>query len=67
MYIVTIRIDTSNEAFSEDPDREVALILIDLAKDIKRGRIDQDGAPIRDYNGNTVGRVSIEVEEEEKE
>lgn len=53
----TITIETGNAAFDDEPAREVARILQDLAKTFAR-----DGIPpqrLRDGNGNTCGNVTL--------
>ena len=53
--MITVTIETSNEAFYEDGlDSEVARILRYLAKDIEQG---YKPTKLKDYNGNTVGSV----------
>lgn len=50
--LITIRL--SNDAFCDAPEQEVARILSSLATDFEaNGLSDQ---PLRDINGNTVGR-----------
>ena len=57
MKCIKIMIETDNDAFQPEPKDEIARILIDLGHRITRtGTIDQ---PIRDINGNKVGKVSI--------
>lgn len=50
-------------AMASDPSRETARILRELADNIERGSIDQDGAMLRDYNGAAVGSVRCEHDE----
>lgn len=58
----TISINMGNDAFTDHPGGEVARILRDLA-----ARLDMDGSfgqhgyeeTLRDYNGNTVGTISV--------
>jgi len=63
MALLTITIDTANADFDDVPEYAVATILEDLAEGIRTGRID-DNRPVRDSNGNTVGKLTIEDEEE---
>lgn len=53
---ITITINTDNEAFQPDADLEIARILERLAKEWYSVG---DGYKLRDYNGNTVGKVEI--------
>lgn len=56
---VTIEITTGNAAFADGGLGEVARILRELAKRFDRGDFPISG-PLRDINGNTCGRVSVE-------
>jgi hypothetical protein len=58
---ITITINTDNAAFEENTETEVARILMEYARRLNDGLqnlqiVDQK---LRDYNGNTVGRVSV--------
>ncbi len=56
MKRIRIEIKTENAAFGDDPDIEVARILVRLARDFEvRG----EPGPVMDYNGNKVGTVKI--------
>jgi CBS domain-containing protein len=48
-----------NAAFEDDPLEEVARILRAVADRIESGN---DEGPVRDENGNTVGRFSVTLE-----
>ena len=62
--MITIRIDTDNSAFEDNPF-EMAEILEKLAKS---WRINHDlPESARDSNGNTVCEITLEGEEEESE
>jgi hypothetical protein len=50
---ITIKIKTDNDAFSDDHNAEVARIVREWAQ----GPI--TSAKLRDYNGNTVGSVTV--------
>jgi hypothetical protein len=59
----TLSIDTDNAAFCDDdgephPGPEIALILVTLATAVVKGigPDTRDCGPLRDSNGNTVGR-----------
>lgn len=54
----TLEIETTNDAFAEDPSAEVAAILRDLADDIEGSALDGFRRSIRDSNGNRVGTAS---------
>lgn len=59
---ITITIETDNAAFERAPMFEVARILDSAAARLKReGPPDEgDSYKLRDVNGNTVGRVTVE-------
>ena len=58
--MLTITIDTSNDAFADNPAPEVARILRDLAGDMDgRELTSGDGANLRDINGNLVGQWKV--------
>lgn len=46
-----------NDAFTESPELEVARILEDLAKNIRANGLIDCKSVLKDYNGNTVGKV----------
>jgi len=50
-------VDTRNAAFEGQAGAEVARLLREAAADVEAGYA---GAPLRDLNGNTVGRWSLE-------
>ena len=58
MAKVTIEIDIDNSAFEEDPKFELDRILKEI---IGRGDLNYS---LRDYNGNKVGFIKIEEDEE---
>ena len=64
MESITININTTNQIFVEQGEQELARILRDLADGIESGAIDEQGAMIHDLNGNLVGTLTIENEEE---
>ena len=57
----SLEIESGNDAFQEDPTSEVSRILCEIAGKIDSGRF--HGA-CKDINGNTVGRWSLDIEEE---
>ena len=61
--MITITMKTYNAAF-EDYAAEVARILRDLADRYERDQTHLDGATLRDLNGNTVGKVHDDGEED---
>lgn len=69
MSHVTIHINLDNEAFSgEDCAPELARVLQTLAHNIRshsRGELEGFGYRPRDSNGNSVGHVDFEIDEEE--
>jgi hypothetical protein len=58
MAIIRIEIETENEAFTDDMGAEVGRILTKLAGDF-RVHGEPSSPRLRDYNGNTVGKVSV--------
>lgn len=50
-----IEIDTANDAFADQPATELARILREIAERVEAGDLPE--FPVRDANGNTVGRV----------
>jgi hypothetical protein len=57
MKCIKIVIETNNAAFRPDPQDEIARILTELGHNIARtGTLEQ---PIRDANGNKVGKLQI--------
>ena len=67
---ITITINTDNAAFEDDPSSEVARILRQLIDRLTRGAAaddlqEADGIKLRDINGNMVGSVSVEEDEDE--
>lgn len=67
---VTIQINTTNQAFTDNPN-ELAMILAKLADKLAANRIDEQeaiqGVPLRDSNGNTVGTFVAEYNGEQGE
>jgi len=51
--MLKIIVDTENEAFGDEPNREIARILRDLAHRIECGKADD--IMLYDANGNMVG------------
>ena len=64
MQSITINIETTNEIFFEQGEQELARILRKLADGIESGEIDEQGTTIHDLNGNQVGTLTTENEEE---
>jgi len=55
-----VSFDMDNDAFREDTGPEVARILRDVARTVEHYTLEpDDGALIRDSNGNTVGRYDV--------
>jgi len=57
-----LMIDTENAAFEGQTGAEVARLLREAATDVEAG---YSGAPLRDLNGNTCGRWSLDGKEKE--
>ncbi len=64
MPVVTITVECGNAAFDDHPGEALADILEGLAHDAERfAFVEQlDGYVLRDTNGNTVGRVTVDGE-----
>jgi uncharacterized protein (UPF0297 family) len=60
---ITITINTDNSAFEDSRDSEIARILHELADKIESRGINGVNK-IRDFNGNQVGSVEVENEDE---
>lgn len=54
----TLRIETDNEAFTDNPKAEIARILRETADRLESGRYVNK---LRDLNGNTVGSAELLV------
>lgn len=52
----TLTIETGNAAFTGHPGDEIARILRHVADSLDIPLRDDERQPVRDYNGNTVGR-----------
>lgn len=61
---IIITIDTSNAAFEDKDGHEINRILAQANRLLNEGDAEYHPATLRDSNGNTVGTVSIEDEEE---
>lgn len=61
---ITITINTDNDTFGNEPTHEVSRILRELVNkvDATNDVPHLDRWPLRDYNGNVVGRVTITTE-----
>jgi len=59
MATVTITIDTSNAAFEDNPGELRGILEVLAAQLYDYSRDDMEVLPIRDSNGNTVGRVVL--------
>jgi len=58
--MLTIRIETDNAAFGDRPEYETARILRRLADRMENtGLPDAEGIPLRDINGNRVGKAVV--------
>ena len=55
----TCEIDMDNAAFEDGPATELASILRTVIACIEAGGENKDGKPLRDINGNTVGRFDV--------
>lgn len=61
--MLTIEIENSGAAFEDDPRRELARILRELAGKLEAGR---SPTGLRDINGNLCGQVYLDIEEDEQ-
>lgn len=57
--MISIHIDTDNDAFAEDPLKELARVLAELADRMNSGYL-----PVRAYdiNGNACGRIEADYD-----
>ena len=60
----TLEFDMDNDAFRGDPATEVARILLETAQSVASFEVSisvgvESGYPVRDGNGNTIGRWSV--------
>ena len=56
--MITIIIDTSNDAFQDDTGEELSRLLWGVATTFRlNGKARTTGMTLQDLNGNTVGRV----------
>ncbi len=51
-----LSINMDNAAFETHPEQEIGVILFDVALMVRKGLTD---SPLRDSNGNTVGKFEI--------
>ena len=58
---IEIKIHTGNAAFETDRDGEVKRIIRDAVNKVS---LDSNKYPLRDYNGNVVGYINIQSEED---
>ena len=63
--LFVMKIQSGNEAFSEYPREEVIRILQDVIDTMRYGEDDYISKTLRDVNGNNVGTMYFEIEEEE--
>lgn len=66
MATITIIINTDNEAFQDTDGHEINRILAQANRLLNEGDAEYHPANLRDSNGNTVGTVGIEYNEEEE-
>ena len=64
--MVTITIETDNDAFKGRQEIEIADILHKLATGIALGKVDES-CDLYDTNGNKVGRCEVDTEPGEEE
>lgn len=58
---IVLTIECDNAAFAEDPGVEVVRILREAAEVVRFNPLRRiDGVPLRDINGNTVARFTVE-------
>lgn len=60
----SLKIETSNAAFTDDPAAEIARALREVADKIEGAGGRFYSAPVRDVNGNRVGRIEFDAEQE---
>jgi hypothetical protein len=54
---ITIKLRTDNAAFEDNPGEVLRIVQDWLDKSARYGTL--EGANLRDYNGNTVGTVTV--------
>ncbi len=57
-----LNLNSSNEAFTDAPERELADILDELSQSVRRGRAGK--FIMRDSNGNAVGTAFLEISDD---
>jgi hypothetical protein len=60
MSSFSLKLNTDNDAFAEDPALEVARILREAADKLESGCT---GSQLRDGNGNKVGQFTLDIDE----
>lgn len=63
--LFVMKIESGSDAFSEYPREEVIRILQDVIDTMRYGEDDFISKTLRDVNGNSVGTLYFEIEEEE--
>lgn len=58
----TLSFETTNAAFTDDPVGETARILREIADKIEGQHGRFYSAPVRDMNGNSIGRIEFDAE-----
>ena len=68
---MTLRVDfdmnfgARNDAFQEEPRREIARILMVLANKLRNGDDDEEEGSLFDLNGGRIGAYALRIEEDE--
>ena len=65
--LFVMKIQSGNEAFSEHSREEVIRILQDVIDTMRYGEDDYISKTLRDVNGNNVGTLYFDTEEEDYE
>jgi len=62
---ININIEMNNDAFTDSPEGELGRILKEMSRKLLNGRLGAIEGKVKDINGNTVGLVEYDHDEEE--
>lgn len=59
--LIEIRFRTENAAFADEPEAEIRRVMAEAARIamVIHGASEDEAAPLRDSNGNTIGSVTV--------
>ena len=58
----SIEVESAGAAMTENPHREVGRMLREVLRMVESAEVDEKGKPLRDFNGDTVGRVVLDID-----